>query len=110
MLLLQGSKFNSDYWLPVLNEWKEEPGRGGRIITCDWQPEGMTGGDLAEYFYRFFQTLGLHGLKIVACDDAAKLAQELKSDFGDSVDDMLVFAQNAPRGQALLTAVKDFLK
>lgn len=109
LLLLQGSKFNSDYWLPVLSGWKAENSAGGRIVTCDWQPEGMAGGDLVEYFYRFFLTLGLHSLKVVACDDAAKLVQDLEADFPGSFDESLVFAKNPPRGEDLIRALREFL-
>jgi|GEM_PF-3777958 len=109
LLLLQGSRFNSDYWLPVLVDWKGASAGGGRVITVDWQPEGMTGGDLAEYFNRFFQTLGLHALRVVACDDAAKIVQDLQADFPGAVHESLLFAKNAPKGDELKKAVHDFI-
>ena len=110
LLLLQGSKFNSDFWLPVIGPWKGEATAGGRVITCDWNSEGMTGGDLAEYFHRFFLTLGLHSLRAIACDDAAKIIRNLEADFPGSVDHSLLYPKDPPRGVALVRAVDDFLK
>lgn len=108
LLLLQGSRFNSDYWVPVLTDWKGSVAGGGRVITCDWQPEGLAGGDLAEYFHRFFLTLGLHDLKAVACDDAAKVIQDLEGDFPGVIKESLLFPRNAPKGEELKKSVQEF--
>jgi hypothetical protein len=108
LILLQGSKFNSDYWLPILTDWKGGASAGGRVVTCDWSPEGMAGGDLAEYFHRFFQTLGLHSVRAVACDDAAKIVQDLEADFPGAVEKSLLFPRHAPKGEELKKAVAEF--
>lgn len=108
LLLLQGSRFNSDYWLPVLNDWREVEPAGGRVITCDWSPEKMNGAGVAEFFNRFFQTLGLHDLHVVACDDAAQVVQDLERDYPGAVAKTLLFARNAPKGDELKAAVSAF--
>ncbi len=110
LLLLQGSRFNSDYWIPVLNDWKEEVPAGGRVITCDWQPETVGEGALAEFFHRFFQTLGLHDLFVVACDDAVAVVHKIEADFPGMVNKTLLFPRNPPRGDELKAAVNEFVK
>jgi pimeloyl-ACP methyl ester carboxylesterase len=108
MLLLQGSRFNSDYWLPVLVDWKGAVAQGGRVVTCDW-PSGVQGGpELADYFHRFCLTLGLQNLFVVACDDATKIVAKLEADFPGAVQKSLLFSQNAPRGADLKKAVYEF--
>jgi len=106
LVLLQGSRFNSDYWRPLLQEWTDTA--GGRVLTCDWQPGGMDVGEQAKYFHRLIQTLGLCRLSVVACDDAVALVEELERDFPGVVSRSLLFARNAPRGDELKRAVNEF--
>ncbi len=108
MLLLQGSRFNSDYWLPVLVDWKGTAAQSGRVVTCDWQSEGQSAQDLADYFHRFCLTLGLQNLYAVACDDATKIIENLEADFPGTVEKSLLFPHHSPKGSELKEAVHEF--
>lgn len=108
LLLLQSSKFNPDYWSPLLEDFKASGTASGRIVTCEWYDPKLDTATLAEDLNNFLQTLGLHTLHVVACDDAVKVITELEKKYPGSIDKTLFFPQPIPRGEEFSRAVKEF--
>lgn len=108
LLLLQSSRFNTDFWGPVLESFGEEPKANGRIITCEWFDKKLDTDTMAEDLNNLLQTLGLQTLHAVACDDAVKVITELEKKYPASIDKTLLYPQSAPRNDELLRAIREF--
>ncbi|MGZ3721558.1 MAG: hypothetical protein ACXVA9_01425 [Bdellovibrionales bacterium] len=108
LLLLQSSRFNTDFWGPVLEKFDQEPKASGRIITCEWFDAKLDTATMAEDLNNLLQTLGLHTLHVVACDDAVKVITELEKKYPGSVDKTLLFPQSLSRNEELARSVHEF--
>jgi hypothetical protein len=108
LLLLQSSRFNADFWNPVLEGLPNHSSGSGRIITCEWFAKDLDTATLAEDLNGFLQTLGLHSLHVVACDDAVKVITELEQRYPGAVDKTLHYPQSHPRMDELTRAVREF--
>lgn len=110
LVLLQGSKFNSDFWRPVIEDLEALPSQGGRLLTCDWA-EGVgesKAQDQAQICIRLLQTLGMDSAWVVAFDDAVKLLAEMQKAQSGLVEKTLLFPVEGPKGADLKRAVRDF--
>jgi hypothetical protein len=108
LLLLQSSRFNPEFWQPVLEDLKEDHMASGRIVTCEWFKKDLDTAALAEDLNNLLQTMGLHSLHVVACDDAVKVVNELERRYPGSVDKTLLYPQSLPKMDDLARTVREF--
>jgi hypothetical protein len=108
LLLLQSSRFNLDFWNPVLEDLKEDQRSSGRIVTCDWHSKDLSLAELVEDLNNLLQTMGLHTLHVVACDDAVKVVNELERKYPGSVTKTLLYPQSLPKMDDLARTVREF--
>ena len=103
LLLLQGSRFNADFWKPMVEVLKEEPAAGGRIVRCDSEISSP------EFLKRFIATLGLHHVHVVAIGDASELIKDLEKSEPDIFSRVLLLTQGASlKGAELEQQVREF--
>lgn len=103
LFLLQGSRFTADYWKPVLEDLASDGAAGGgRILTLEWPSEGFQ----AEDVVRLLQTLGMHNIHLVACDDAVQLIAEVQRLQPALFVKTLFYPTAAPKGDELVQAVR----
>jgi len=107
LVLLQGSKFRSDFWEPVLSDLKDRPYGGGRILTCEWAEEKAGDKQLAADFVKLMQTLALVSVRAVAFDDAVEMVAEAQNLQPRLFERTLFFPEGGPKGEALNRAVLD---
>ena len=110
LLLLQSSRFNPEFWNPVLENLNSDPKAGGRIITVEWSDTKLETSALATDLKNLIRTLGLHSLHVVACDDAVKVVNELEKTFPGVIGKTLLYPINLPRTEDLVRAVSEFVK
>jgi hypothetical protein len=108
LLLLQSSRFHQDFWQPVLEDLKEDLRSSGRIVTCEWYEKDLDTATMAEDLNNLLQTLGLHSLHVVACDDAVKVVNELERKYPGSVSKTLLYPQSLPKVDDLARTVREF--
>ena len=104
LLLLQGSRFNRDFWRPVLADLQnEEPGTG-RVVTCEAPLTDV------EVFQRFMSTLGLQSVRVVAFAESASLVAEVQRAKLGIFSETLLFEQGGPgpKGDELVRVVREF--
>ena len=102
LILLQSSKFNADYWRPVMDEFRDEAPAGGRVITCEWPLHD------AAFMDRFLSMLGLHHAHVVAMGDAADLVREIEKIEPGVFAKTLLFPQGGPKAHDLVRTVREF--
>ena len=103
LLLLQGARFNADFWKPLVEDLNLEPAAGGRIVRCDSTIAS------AEFLKRFMGTLGLHSVHVVAIGDASELVKDLEKSDPDIFARVLLLTQGASlRGAELEQQVREF--
>ena len=103
LLLLQGSRFNADFWKSVVQSLKDEPHAGGRVVHCD----GLLASP--EFLKRFMGTLGLQKVYVVAIGDACELVQSLERSDPDIFSNILLLTQGASlKGAELEQQIREF--
>jgi hypothetical protein len=108
LLLMQGSKYSMEMWRPFLASLIPPAPHRGRVVMLEWHDPQFGPTALVADCERFMRTLGLHSVKIVACEDAVLVARELARHHSDLVADLLVFPDLTPGGEELLTAIRAF--
>ena len=109
LILLQGSRFNVDFWQPVIeNLSRAASPAGGRILVCEWANAKLDIGQLARDLGQLIQTMGLQSLHVVACDDAVAVVNELQKQQPGVISETLLFSQNTLRTDDLVQDIREF--
>jgi hypothetical protein len=110
LVLLQSSRFSTEFWSPVIADLTHISGvhTGGRILTCDWKVADFNDEQQAEFFVKLLQTLGMHGAQVVAFDDAVKMASMAERLHPGVFSKTLFYPQGGPKAEPLEKAVREF--
>lgn len=109
LVLLQSSRFSSEFWRDVIDGLSHGHGHGGgRILVCDWKISEFNLDEQAAHFSRLLQTLGMHGAYVVAFDDAVRMTSTVEKVHPGTFAKTLFFAQGGPKGEPLEKTVKEF--
>lgn len=107
LVLLQGAKFDSTFWNPTLETFKDRPYAGGRILVCDWFDPKVEDKQLAADFVKLMQTLALVSVRVVAFDEAVEMVAYSQNMQPRLFERTLFFPEGGPKGDALNRAVMD---
>lgn len=110
LLLLQGSRFDTQFWRPVLATFKDHAPSGGRVVICEWFESGLSEVQMAQDLAGLIKTLGLHSLHVVACDDAVDVVAEVEKAHPGRFEKTLLFPQVVPRADELSRSILGFLQ
>jgi hypothetical protein len=107
LVLLQGSKFNTDFWRPVLEALHRAGPGSGRILVCDWSPDGLSDDEAATELQGLIKGLGFSPTDVVACGDAVAAVNTWEKS-GEGVSRKLVFPGLTPKSDELIRQISAF--
>ena len=108
LLLLQASRFSTDFWQPVLDDLKDQTPTGGRVVVCEWFEKGLDVATMAKDLDNLIKTLGLQAVHVVACDDAVGVVKEIEKQNAGRFENTLLYPQSVPRTDDLSRSIRDF--
>jgi hypothetical protein len=108
LLLLQSSRFTTDFWRPVLENLGQHTPSSGRVVACDWFDKNLSEQELAKDLDQLIKTIGLTSVHVVACDDAVDLVGELEKLSPGRFENTLLYPQSVPRPEQLSRSIRAF--
>jgi len=108
LVLLQSSRFNMEFWKPVLSNLRDHTPASGRVMVCDWHDGKLDEMKMAEDLVGLIKTLGLNSVHVVACDDAVDVVAEIEKLSPGWFENTLLYPQSVPRPDELSKSIREF--